>query len=103
VHSDPGAASYLTVPEAPLGPEPGAAARSCVAKRTISYRVRKPRNARIVSVAVLRGKRRLVLRRGHSVRSVTLRSPPRGRYRVKLVARDSRGRTRVAHHRISNC
>jgi uncharacterized protein len=103
VHSDPGSASYLNVAEAPLGPEPAAAARSCVAKRTISYRVRGPRNARIVSVAVFRGKRRLVLRRGHSLRSVTLRRPPRGRYRVKLVARDSRGRTRVAHHRISNC
>jgi hypothetical protein len=103
VHSDPGAASYLTVPEAPLGPELAAAARSCVAKRTISYRVRKPRDARLVSVAVFRGKRRLVLRRGHSLSGVTLRRPPRGRYRVTLVARDSRGRTRVSYHRISNC
>ena len=103
VHSDPGAASHLTVSEAPLGPEPAAASRSCVAKRRISYRLSKPRRARIVSASLFRGKRRLVLRRGRSLRSVTLRRPPRGRYRLRLVTRDSRGRTHTTHHRVSNC
>jgi putative CocE/NonD family hydrolase len=103
VRSDPGAASYLTVAEAPLGPEPAPFGASCTPTGRIAYRLRKPRGARIVSVAAFAGKRLLLLRRGRSLRTVTLRNPPRGHYRLKLVTRDSRGHRRVARHRVSNC
>jgi hypothetical protein len=71
-------------------------ARRCLSRRNFNIRLRDPRpGERLVSARATIGRRRMkvVRRRGKLVIRVDLRGLPKGRYRLRVVARTSRRRT----------
>jgi hypothetical protein len=71
-------------------------ARRCLSRRSFNIRLRDPgRGERLVRARATIGRRKMkvVRRRGKLVVRVDLRGLPRGRYRLNVVARTSRGRT----------
>jgi len=74
----------------------GAVAQGCVDRRRFTFRLHRDRGSRVVrAVVYVNGKRRLS-RRGRSLRSVSLRRLPQGRFTVKIVADQSNGWRRIS-------
>jgi hypothetical protein len=72
-------------------------------KRSMRLKVPQPRHGRVVRATVyVNGKKRLV-KRGPRVRSVKLKRVPKGRFRVRIVARTSTGRKIVKVRRFPAC
>jgi Right handed beta helix region len=65
---------------------------TCVDRRRFTFRLRKPRHDRLVSVKVLVNGRVVLRRRHGGFGRVTIRRLPQGRFTVKIVARTRRGR-----------
>jgi GH43 family beta-xylosidase len=89
-------------PRGALGlPAPRAACRS---RRTLSIRLRAPRGERLRIARVYVGGRRVRTLRGARPRvPVSLAGLPSGRYRVRVVARTTRGRTLRAERVYRTC
>jgi penicillin amidase len=91
----------VALPPSPSSPSPstGAGSRSC----TLRLAIHRPRHGRIVRVtAFIRG-RRVAVSRGHNVRHLVIGSLPQGSFRLRVVARNSRGRRRVTVRRYRGC
>jgi N-acetylneuraminic acid mutarotase len=67
-------------------------ASSCLKSGRLVVRLRQPRRARFVRVAVFVNGRRVLTRRRHRIRRIVLRGLPQGRFRLKMAATTNRGR-----------
>jgi hypothetical protein len=87
---------------------PGALARigagtKCVDRRKFTFRLHHAPNARVVRVrAYVNGKRKLT-RRGHSIRKLTLRRLPKGKFKVRIVATQNTGSKLVSTRTYRGC
>jgi hypothetical protein len=78
-------------------------AQRCVDRRKFSFRLHRPRGARIVLVeAFVNGHRRLRLR-GGDIRRITLARLPRGRFTVRIVATQNTGSKLISTRRYRGC
>jgi predicted acyl esterase len=57
----------------------------CVDRRKFTFRLRHVRGQRVVRVAAFVDGKRVLKRRGHNIRSITIRKLPLGKFRVKIV------------------
>jgi hypothetical protein len=90
----------------PLGAVPrskGVKAAACVDRRKFTFRLHKPRHARVVRVRVFVNGKRRVTRRGHSIRRVTLRRLPKLRFKVRIVVGYSNGKKRTTTRVYRGC
>jgi sugar lactone lactonase YvrE len=84
-------------------PPPGQGGK-CVARKRIVVRVRQRGRVRLRVVRVyVKGKYRKTLRRKRVSAPIVIRHLPRGRFKVKLVARTTKGRKLTARKRFRNC
>jgi len=79
------------------------ARRRCVDRRRFTFTLHRPRGARVVRVAVYVDGRRTRLVRGHSIRRLTIRRLPRGRFVVDIVATRSNGTRLVSTRTYHGC
>ncbi|MGB9184568.1 MAG: PQQ-binding-like beta-propeller repeat protein [Solirubrobacteraceae bacterium] len=86
------------VPSPPVLSKPPVTCRAAV---KLSLRV--PRHQRIVKVTVYRGHRRLLLRRGHRLRRVSLAHLGTGTYSLRVHESPRRGRRLAFNVRVHNC
>jgi hypothetical protein len=76
---------------------------SCSAKRSVRFKLHHAKGARVVKVvAYVNGKRKLS-RRGHDIKSVTLRRLPTKRFVVRIVATHSSGSQLVSTRTFKGC
>jgi predicted esterase len=80
-------------------PRPG----RCSRKGTVRFKLYHGRGGRAVRVVAFVNGKRKVRRRGHSIRSVTLRRLPHKRFRVKIVTTLSSGTTRISTRTFRGC
>lgn len=85
-------------PPAPPVPKPPATCRAAV-----RLTLRVPRHARIVKVTVYRGHRRLLLRRGHRLRRVSLAHLETGTYSLRVHETRRHGRGVTFDVRVRDC
>jgi acyl-homoserine-lactone acylase len=79
-------------------------ARRCTSRRAITYRLPLRRGERLRRVRVkVNGKRIAVRRVGRRGVRVSLRGRPKGRYRIRVVARTSKARTIRLERRARTC
>lgn len=75
----------------------------CSAKRSVRFRLHHAHKARVVKVvAYVNGKRKL-RRRGHDIRSITLRKLPRKPFTVRIVSTHSTGSQLVSTRKFKGC
>ena len=81
------------------------ASRGCASRRRFPIRLREPRGDAIKSAVITLNAKRLRVRRvaGRLTTTVDLRGLPRGRYRVKIVAKTYRGQTIQGSRRYRTC
>jgi putative CocE/NonD family hydrolase len=79
------------------------AANACRASRRVRLRVASIRGRRVVRVAIYYKGRRILLRRGRNLRSVTIARAPAKRFVVKMVATDNHGKRRVTRRQLRAC
>jgi uncharacterized tannase-like protein DUF6351 len=77
--------------------------RGCVDRRAFTFRFHRVRGARVVRVKVLVNGRRLLVRRGHDIKRVTIRSLPRRKFRVRIVTTYSNGSKRTSTRTYRGC
>jgi putative CocE/NonD family hydrolase len=80
-----------------------APARTCAASRRLRFRVRAAHGRRVVRVAAYVNGRRVLLRRGQNLRSVSFARPGAKRFVVKIVSTDNRGKRSVKTRRLKGC
>jgi dienelactone hydrolase len=75
----------------------------CTRRRSVRFKLHRPRGARVVKVeAFVNGKRKL-RRRGRDIRSVTLRKLPRKKFRVKIVSTRNNGSQLISTRTFKGC
>jgi hypothetical protein len=89
-------------PAALFGPTQQAAT-ACRSSRRLRVRVASVRARRVVRVAVYYKGRRLLLKKGRNLTSVTIARPPAKRFVVKMIATDNRGKSRITRRRLRAC
>jgi hypothetical protein len=77
--------------------------RGCVDRRKFSFRLHRPRGARIVRVEVFVNGRRVMRLHGRDIRRVTIPRLPRGRFTVRIVATQNTGSKLVSTRRYRGC
>ncbi len=77
--------------------------RRCLDTRRFSFRLHQSRGARTVRVAAYVNGRRRVLKKGHSLKRLTLRRLPRGTFRVTIVNTQSTGSKLVSTRTYRGC
>jgi outer membrane protein assembly factor BamB len=88
-------------PPTPTPPVPSKPPATCRAAVKLTLRV--PRHKRIVKVTVYRGRRRLLLRRGHRLRRVSLAHLGTGTYSLRVHETPRHGRRLTFNLRMHNC
>jgi hypothetical protein len=63
----------------------GPAGHGCVDRRKFTFRLRHRRGQRVISVRAYVNGKRVLKRRGHNVRFITIKKLPLGKFRVKIV------------------
>jgi DNA-binding beta-propeller fold protein YncE len=84
-------------------PAPGAATPQCVDRRKFTFKLRRGRGARIVRVAVSVNGKVIARKHGRSLRRVTLRRLPLGRFKVRVVTVRSNGKRRTSVRTYLGC
>jgi hypothetical protein len=87
----------------PLGPPPTSYRTDCVDRRRFRFRIGQPRRGRVVEVTAFVNGKRVKRVRGRRVTRLTLRRLPRGRFRVRIVARTNRGTRTVSVRTYRGC
>jgi beta-glucosidase len=80
-----------------------AKAKKCPVRRRLTFKLRNRKLGRVVRVAVYVNGKRVKRQRGRNIKRVRVRSPLKAKYRVRVVARGSRGRTLTATFRYRRC
>ena len=75
----------------------------CADRRKFTFKLHHARHARVVSVSVFVNGKLVLARSGHSIRRVTLKRLPRGRFVVKVVATQSTGSTLTSTRTYRGC
>jgi len=78
-------------------------ARRCVDRRKFTFRLHHAPKARVVRVAAYVNGKRVLVRRGHNLRRVTLKRLPRRRFTVRIVSTQSTGSKLVSVRRYKGC
>lgn len=77
--------------------------KGCVDRRKFTFKLHHARRTRIVQAdAFVNGKRKVHLRR-HSITRITLKKLPKGKFRVRIVARQSNGSRKVSTRTYNGC
>ncbi|MFL5910280.1 MAG: SMP-30/gluconolactonase/LRE family protein [Gaiellaceae bacterium] len=77
--------------------------KGCVDRRKFTFKLHHARRTRIVQVdAFVNGKRKVHLRR-HSITRITLKKLPKGKFRVRIVARQSNGSRKISKRTYKGC
>jgi hypothetical protein len=76
---------------------------ACISTRTLTVRVPQPRGSRVVAVAVYVNGRRTDAAHGRSITRITLKGLPHGRFTVKLITRDARGKRSTSSQAFLGC
>ena len=79
------------------------ARKGCVDRRRFTFKLHHARGTRIVQAdAFVNGKRKVHLRR-RSITRITLKKLPKGKFRVRIVARQSNGSRKVSTRTYNGC
>jgi sugar lactone lactonase YvrE len=79
------------------------ASKGCVDRRKFTFKLHHARGTRIVQAdAFVNGKRKVHLRR-HSIKRITLKKLPKGKFRVRIVARQSNGSRKISTRTYNGC
>jgi predicted acyl esterase len=63
----------------------GPAGHGCVDRRKFTFRLRHRRGQRVISVRAYVNSKRVLNRRGHNIRFITIKKLPLGKFRVKII------------------
>jgi endoglycosylceramidase len=78
--------------------------RTCARRRTLAVRISRRAGVRIASATIYLNGRRVRVVRGRALRrTITLRNLPRGRLRLKVVVRTTKGRRLVVRRTYAAC
>jgi endoglycosylceramidase len=78
--------------------------RTCARRRSISFRIARSRGVRVASATIYLNGRRVRVVRGRALRrTITVRNLPRGKLRLKIVARTTTGRRLIARRTYPAC
>jgi hypothetical protein len=95
---EPPLACYVTA-SCPKKPVPAA----CRKTRKIVFHLHAGRRGRIVEVRVYVDKRRVLHRRGHRLRSVSIGRLPAGKHRIRVVTRANTGVRHISIRKVRGC